>query len=225
MRLRLLSFLALGVVSFMGGDAAAQDATPAKRLATLKENLASVRTFYEGLSESDRRIFSSGAQNLFTLAKRVVDLEGRFGEEGPKESALRAVLRDEVLGLGASGTQVSNPATDFVLSQTAGFTQSETSTAWCGNIVVVGYNDSGSLFESLVFGLGGLSFNGVARSIDRGRTFTDLLFLDPGPPTNFLGGDPVVACTSPTTFYYSSLLSQPSASGISVSKSTNGGLT
>ena len=93
------------------------------------------------------------------------------------------------------------------------------------NIVVVGYNDSGSLLETLVFGVGGLSFNGVARSINRGRTFTDLLFLDPGPPTNFLGGDPVVACSSPTTFYYSSLLSQPAASGISVSKSSNGGLT
>ena len=225
MTLRLLSVLVLGVVSFLAGDAAAQETPRAKRLATLKENLASVRTFDEGLSESDRRIFSSGAQNLFTLARRVVDLEGRFGEEGPKESALRAVQPEEVLGLGASGTQVSNPATDFVLSQTAGFTQSETSTAWCGNIVVVGYNDSGSLFETLVFGVGGLSFNGVARSIDRGRTFTDLLFLDPGPPTNFLGGDPVVACTGPTTFYYSSLLSQPAASGISVSKSSNGGLT
>jgi BNR/Asp-box repeat len=223
--LRRLSVLVLGVVSFMAGTAAAQETPRAKRLATLKANLASVRTFDEGLSESDRRIFSSGAQNLFTLARRVVDLEGRFGEEGPKESALRAVQPEEVFGLGASGTQVSNPATDFVLSQTAGFTQSETSTAWCGNIVVVGYNDSGSLFETLVFGVGGLSFNGVARSIDRGRTFTDLLFLDPGPPTNFLGGDPVVACTSPTTFYYSSLLSQPAASGISVSKSSNGGLT
>ena len=225
MTLRRLSVLVLGVVSFMAGTAAAQDTPRARRLATLKANLASVRTFDEGLSESDRRIFSSGAQNLFTLARRVVDLEGRFGEEGPKESALRAVQPEEVFGLGASGTQVSNPATDFVLSQTAGFTQSETSTAWCGNIVVVGYNDSGSLFETLVFGVGGLSFNGVARSIDRGRTFTDLLFLDPGPPTNFLGGDPVVACTSPTTFYYSSLLSQPAASGISVSKSSNGGLT
>ena len=225
MTLRRLSVLVLGVVSFLAGTAAAQETPRAKRLATLKANLASVRTFDEGLSESDRRIFSSGAQNLFTLARRVVDLEGRFGEEGPKESALRAGQPEEVFGLGASGTQVSNPATDFVLSQTAGFTQSETSTAWCGNIVVVGYNDSGSLFETLVFGVGGLSFNGVARSIDRGRTFADLLFLDPGPPTNFLGGDPVVACTGPTTFYYSSLLSQPAASGISVSKSSNGGLT
>jgi len=86
--LRRLSVLVLGVVSFMAGTAAAQDTPRARRLATLKANLASVRTFSEGLSESDRRIFSSGAQNLFTLARRVVDLEGRFGEEGPKESAL-----------------------------------------------------------------------------------------------------------------------------------------
>jgi hypothetical protein len=224
-RLRQLSLVALAAVPFIGGTAAAQETTRAQRLATLRENLADVRTFYEGLSESDRRIFSSGAQNLFTLAKTFVALEGRFGKEGASESALRDVLREELFGAGASRTQVSNPATDFFLSQTAGFTQSETSTAWCGNIVVVGYNDSGSFLESFVFGTGGLSFNGLARSVNRGATFTDLFFLDPGPLINVLGGDPVVACTSPTTFYYSSLLSRPGASGISVSKSTNGGLT
>src|SRR4029453_17201933 len=84
------------------------------------------------------------------------------------------------------------PETDFFLSQTAGFTQSETSTAWCGDMVVVGYNDSGSVLETLVFGTGGLTFNGVARSTYRGASFTDLFFLDAGPVINFPSGDPVV---------------------------------
>jgi hypothetical protein len=210
---------------FIAGTVAAQNTTRAQRLATLSENLADVRTFYENLSESDRRIFSTGAQNLFTLATTFGTLEGRFGEKGVNEVRLREFFQAELLGRGMSSAQVSNPATDFFLGQTSGFTQSETSTSWCGNIVVVGYNDSGSVLETLVFGTGGLSFNGVARSTNRGATFTDLLFLDPGPVVNFLFGDPVVACTSPTTFYYSSLLSRPGSSGISVSKSTNGGLT
>jgi hypothetical protein len=212
---------------FMGGTTAAQDATRAQRLAALRESLAAIHAFEERLSEPDKRIFSGGAQNLFALAKTFASLEGRFGEEGLKERARRSTLDAEsaadVLKIWASA--VSNPATDFFLSQTAGFTQSETSTAWCGDIVVVGYNDSGSVLETLVFGTGGLSFNGVARSTNRGASFTDLLFVDPGPVINFTAGDPVVACTSPTTFYYSSLLSRPGASGIAVQKSGNGGLT
>src|SRR4029434_3015136 len=140
-----------------------------------RENLAAVHAFEERLSESDKRIFSGGAQNLFTLAKTFASLEGRFGEEGLKERALRGTLEGESEGdVSQMRVSVSNPATDFFLSQTAGFTQSETSTAWCGDIVVVGYNDSGSVLETLVFGTGGLSFNGVARSSNRGASFTDL---------------------------------------------------
>src|ERR1700704_4673719 len=44
--------------------------------------------------------------------------------------------------------RVSNPSTDIAYSSFSGFTQSETSTARCGNSVVVGYNDSGSVFET-----------------------------------------------------------------------------
>jgi len=94
----------------------------------------------------------------------------------------------------------------------------------------VGFNDSGSLPESIFFGPGGLSFNGVARSSDRGRSFVDLGFLNPGP--NFfdlLLGDPVLGCGNENTFYYASLFETgtPSVplSAISVSKSTAGGAT
>jgi hypothetical protein len=224
-RLRLL-LAVLGVASLAGVTSGAQDTPQDKRLGTIRETLADVQAFSEGLSEDDRKLFSNGAQNLFHVARKWPAIEQRLREGGVTPSRLQEMARVEGPGVaGTSGNRVSNPATDFILSQASGFTQSETSTAWCGNNVVVGFNDSGSLFESLVFGSGGLSFNGVARSINRGASFTDLLFLNPGPPTNFLGGDPVVACTSPTTFFYSSLLSRPGGSGISVSKSTNGGLS
>jgi len=94
----------------------------------------------------------------------------------------------------------------------------------------VGFNDSGSLPESIFFGPGGLSFNGVARSSDRGRSFVDLGFLNPGP--NFfdlLLGDPVLGCGNENTFYYASLFETGTPSvpltAISVSKSTDGGAT
>ena len=226
MRLRLMLAVPLGVASLAGVTPGAQDTPQDKRLGTIRETLADVQAFSEGLSEDDCKLFSNGAQNLFHVARKWPAIEQRLREGGMTPSRLQEMARVEGLDVaGTSGNRVSNPATDFILSQASGFTQSETSTAWCGNNVVVGFNDSGSLFESLVLGSGGLSFNGVARSINRGASFTDLLFLNPGPPTNFLGGDPVVACTSPTTFFYSSLLSRPGGSGISVSKSTNGGLS
>ena len=50
---------------------------------------------------------------------------------------------------------MSDPSTDLFFSVLTGFTQSA-STAWCGQVVTVGFNDSGSLPESLFFGTGGL---------------------------------------------------------------------
>src|SRR5438270_905623 len=101
---------------------------------------------------------------------------------------------------GASLVQVSDPSTDVAYSAFGGFTQSETSTARCGNAVVVGYNDSGSVFETPYFytGTGGQAFSGASYSTDGGMSFTDIGPLNPGPVTfNFLGGDPGVNCADP----------------------------
>ena len=123
--------------------------------------------------------------------------------------------------------QVSDPGTDAGLSRMTGSTQSETSTAWCGRRVVVAYNDSGSVLET-IFNPGGLSFNGYSLSTDRGRSFTDLGYLNPGPDFNdVLAGDPVVACTDENTFYQSSIFMRNGSltTDVSVSKSTDGGRT
>jgi hypothetical protein len=128
---------------------------------------------------------------------------------------------------------VSNPSTDVAFSSFGGFTQSETSTARCGNSVVVGYNDSGSVFETPYFytGTGGQSFSGASYSTNGGATFTDVGPINPGPVTfNFLGGDPGVNCADPNTFYYSQIFDYDDGAGnpwaaISVNTSTDGGKT
>ena len=113
-------------------------------------------------------------------------------------------------------TRVSNPGTDVAFSAFGGFTQSETSTARCGNNVVVGFNDSGSVFETPFFftGSGGQSFSGSSYSTDGGATFTDAGPVNPGPTTfNFLGGDPGLNCSDANTFYYTQIFDYDDASG------------
>lgn len=134
---------------------------------------------------------------------------------------------------GASVVQVSDPSTDVAYSAFGGFTQSETSTARCGNSVVVGYNDSGSVFETPFFftGSGGESFSGASYSTDGGMTFTDIGPMPPGANTgNFLGGDPVLNCSDSNTFFYSQIFDYDDASGnpwaaVSINISTDGGKT
>jgi len=128
---------------------------------------------------------------------------------------------------------VSNPATDIAYSSFGGFTQSETSTARCGNTVVVGFNDSGSVFETPYFysGTGGQGFSGSSYSSDGGKTFTDAGPVNPGPNTyNFLGGDPGVLCADANTFYYTQIFDYYDSSfnpyvAISINPSTDGGKT
>jgi hypothetical protein len=99
--------------------------------------------------------------------------------------------------------------------------------------VVVGFNDSGSVFETPFFysGTGGQAFSGASYSTNGGASFTDIGPLNPGPGNgNFLGGDPGVNCSDASTFYYSQIFdytdstSTPFAA-ISVNKSTDGGKT
>ncbi|HET6175756.1 MAG TPA: hypothetical protein VFE61_02410 [Candidatus Sulfotelmatobacter sp.] len=128
---------------------------------------------------------------------------------------------------------VSNPASDIAFSSFGGFTQSETSTARCGSSVVVGYNDSGSVFETPFFytGTGGQGFSGASYSTDGGATFHDIGPINPGPNDfNFLGGDPGLNCADAHTFYYTQIFDYDDASlnpfaAIAINTSTDGGKT
>jgi hypothetical protein len=84
---------------------------------------------------------------------------------------------------------------------------------------------------------GSFSINGFAYSTNAGRNFKDggILLSDPVPAGvafRDLFGDPVVRCSDSDTFYYAAqaedtppVATDPRFSGISVSKSTDGGVT
>jgi hypothetical protein len=202
------------------------------------------------------KLLSSGMQNLMhvTSALNAKHTKAGIGDDGglfngPTKSlaaqskgqtlsnALRAAALANAEGPGET-IRVSNPALDFVNSVTTGFTQSETSSAWCGDTIVAGYNDSGAYLRTAgVNFLGAWSFSSASYSHDGGRTFVDIGFLNPGPtgPTannfNFIAGDPVIACSSPSQFYYTSIFASGQDSGgnffngVAINTSSNGGQT
>jgi hypothetical protein len=183
-----------------------------------------------------QKALSGGALNLLQMERAWPNLQEEVGKGD--NAATLAHIQAALQAKSGSATRidhsgpipVSNPGDDFLLSIEGGFTQSETSTAWCGSGVVAGFNDSGSLFESLVSGPGGLSFAGAGASTDAGSTFRDIGYINPGSnPNNFLLGDPVVNCADANTFYYSQIafsgtLDAPT-SAVVLSKSTDGGFT
>jgi hypothetical protein len=193
-----------------------------------------------------KKLLSSGMQNFLHIAEEMnkPHTKNGIGDDGgliniPSRSAHTAFQSSAIAAIaGPGGTiQISNPNLDFATSVVEGYTQSETSSAWCGHTVVAGYNDSGAFLRTVgINPLGAGSFNGVSISANGGKSFVDLGFLNPGiDPANFLAGDPVVTCSSPTQFYYSSIFATatpPDAMGnrnpltaVAVNPSSNGGLT
>jgi hypothetical protein len=208
------------------------------QLEAVGAKLQAPRAFFNKLSEQQRRMLSGSALNFFHVVQEWPNLQRQMlrGQmslpSNPLADSTSANLIQSDVATTLGPVMVSKTSTDFAFGPAAGFTQSETSTAWCGTNVVVGFNDSGSFFQS-AFATGGanLSFNGFARSTNQGVSFTDEGFLPSATanPANFLAGDPVIVCTSASTFYYSSLFFTATAvsslSAISVSKSTNGGIS
>lgn len=229
---RSITFVIAGILLFVQSGWAGE---APDRLAATRARMERLKGMAQRLPERKKRQLSSGARNLFHLAERWEQIEPRLREATQKldlkQGALPSPNRgdeapDSRIRKAAAALQVSNPSTDLFFSSFSGFTQSETSTAWCGSNAVVVFNDSGSFFESIFFGPGGVSFVGYARSTSKGSSFTDLGFLNPGSTsTDLLAGDPVVACTDANTFYSASIFLRDATSDISVSKSTNGGLT
>jgi len=193
-----------------------------ERLAAVRSVITRAVTLSSRLPLPARHVRSAGTRNLLNLAERWDQIESQVRRLPPKGLGLaERALTPHVLAPGP----VSDPSTDVSFSSFSGFTQNETSAARCGSNVVVGFNDTGSFFET-AFGSGGLSIAGVARSTNGGGAYTDLGFLNPGPTvTDLLLGDPAVACANASTFYYASIFLRLATSDISVSKSTDGGAT
>ncbi len=193
---------------------------------------------------------SAGGANMFHLAKvlsqsNVLDHAKTLGPAAKTQAlnrpgrfaanASRPGAESSRIGTPGFPVAVNDADLDYQFSRFAGFTQSETSSAWCGNNIVTGFNDSGALLRSVLDQVGGQSFTGVATSPDRGRSFVGLPFLNPGnDPGTFLGGDPVVVCSDPQNLFYSSLYQHvtldaqgnvlSAVAGVSLSHSTSGGL-
>lgn len=239
-----LLFTALGVLAVgctLSASAVSAQTTNFDKKSFLKHYLDTASK----IPAKHQNLLSTGYQNLLHVASEVNagHVKAGIGDDGGTFNngfSVRAAqaIRPQLLSAGPGGTtRVSNPALDFVNSVTVGFTQSESSSAWCGNAVVGAYNDSGAFLrtEGVNFN-SAWSFNGVSASVNGGKSFTDLGLLNPGTdPANFLGGDPVVTCSSPQQFYYSSIFATatpPDAMGnrnpltaISVSSSSVGGIS
>jgi hypothetical protein len=233
--------------SFVYGFSAAifiATAVPAQTVPPSSTILKAALATAAGIPARNRARLSGGAQNMLQFAELMTASEASsatsFSSTGHTlRPRSRANPGAELAVAGPGGTiSVSDPALDFTTSVLGGFTQNETSSAWCGSTVVVGYNDTGALMRTgLVNPFAAASFDGISVSSNGGRSFRDLGFLNPGGnPANFLVGDPVVMCSSARQVYYSSLLltqappSGPNAaptplSAVSVSPSTDSGIT
>jgi hypothetical protein len=204
---------------------------PAK-LQAFQALLDRVKSSYDGMPLNHQAMLD-GPSHLVQMARVFSQVAPRISK-----SMTRREFKEALAEADANLATVNDRSTDLDGSAYAFFTQSETSTARCGNQVVVGFNDSGSVFES-AFSLGGSSFSGAAVSSDGGRTFRDIGLINPGPnPNGFLLGDPMLTCTDSSTFYFTQLmfLAHPANlhdlplhssvdSMVVVSKSTDGGNT
>jgi hypothetical protein len=249
-KLLFRSTIAVVAGIFLAGSASGQ--TPLDKKGLLNKFLVNSGK----IPARQSKLLSSGMQNVMhlTSAMNAKHTKAGIGDDGglfngPTKSlaaqskgqnltnALRAAATANAAGPGGT-IRVSNPALDFVNSVTTGFTQSETSSAWCGNTIVAGYNDSGAYLRTAGANfLGAWSFSSASYSNDGGRTFVDIGFLNPGPTgpgansPNFIAGDPVVACTSPSQFYYTSIFASGQDSsgnffnGVAINTSSNGGQT
>jgi hypothetical protein len=233
----------MAVMPYFGASARAQTGADPDRLSSIRQTLEQTAGMLEGLPPSAKKRLSSGAQNLLKLAQGWGEIEGAAAMNRAQRhdsTELRgewAALADAITTSADEPTAatfpISNSSTDFLFSLMAGFTQSETSTAWCGDYVVTGFNDSGSVFESILFGPGGASFSGASISKNKGVSFHDVGYINPGTDfNNLLAGDPVVTCTQRPTggvpvFFYTQLFERGPATApvtaIGFSKSEDGG--
>jgi hypothetical protein len=202
------------------------------KVAAINRTLQQVKATYDKLPPRQQKMLDGNANVVHIAAAwkahamRLTD--PTFTAQAKQVRAAEADFRRRWFAPGIVG--VSNSATDLAYSSFAGFTQSETSTARCGNSVVVGFNDSGSVFETnFLTGVGGQAFSGAAYSTNAGKSFIDIGPINPGSSLgNFLGGDPVVNCSDANTFFFSQIFDYVDSSGaswtaIAVNRSGDGG--
>ena len=171
-----------------------------------RKALQSIVNASDKLTPARKSLLSSGMRNFLRAAKRAQILP-------PPTNALTTSTSGQVSTTASSISnpsgviRVSDPKRDFAHSVLGGFRQTTSSSARCGNSVVVGFYDNEDELPSLSSPIP--SLDGVSVSSDGGQSFADLGFIggvNVPPNPEFLAGDPVVACSSANRFYYASLL-------------------
>lgn len=224
--LALAATLSLTAASFAQQRLAIQNADPV-RVVAHKAALQKLVEASNRLSPQVRQHLSRSLQNYLRFAAAAVNPSASPRPFRPENFS--AAKNPHTVWQPWNLIPVSNVALD---PASQGYTQNTTSTAWCGNAVVVGYEDSGAFLRSdpsQAFGVP-VTLNGVSFSANAGKTFTDVGFLTPGSFfANALLGDPSLTCTSASHFQYASILNTTTPDGInpligpSISFSTDGG--
>jgi hypothetical protein len=228
MRLRFL-VLSLALLGFLAQLSRAQ--SNADRISRIQTNLNNAKQTYDRLPDQVKAVAYTQRQ-LAHLADTVNRMQSRLAKMSPGQpwSDDRINEAPDENGL----VRVNNPARDFRFSNFVGYTQSESAIARCGDNVVVAFDDSGSILETLANSTAGISFSGVAASRDGGVTFRDLGPVPPGGNgtsifnADVLLGAPSVACSDSRNFYM--VQNYFPASGnfggaIGISRSQDGGQT
>lgn len=228
--------IVLLVVSTSAFSQSASGVSPevAERIAALRLRMDHMRAVAERL-QPIRNHLSAGALNLLSLAERWPALEPRLPQ-----------MLSSMPG-GFAPVQVSTPGTDATITRFGGQTQSESSVAWAGSQVLVGFNDSGTLAATMLCvpphcpsPSGSWSIDGFSRSGDKGASFKEQRYFLPDPiPAGSrsynLDGDPVIVARNANIFYYVSLATDipkiscaggsGSCSDVAIARTTDGGQT
>jgi hypothetical protein len=170
-----------------------------------------------------KAILSGGARSLFHLANNWESMKAKSARAAvAKPLALMA----STLTPGLISAPPNYGPTAVFPSRLRGFIANESSTAWCGNNVVVGFNDTESEVDSLFTNPNfAVSSLGYSVSTNKGGSFTDRGFLPVSSEPSVLGFDQVATCTSAKVFYISSLYNNLTQTAVSVSASSDGGQT
>lgn len=236
------------IIGLLGNMPVTAQPTPEAALKNL-EKLSERGRFLKQRMGKNINLLSTGNQMMVSLGEKwntmrpqleAAAKEGGFsGKNGKNKNLLGNALSNPFIG-----NRIFEPSDFF--SRFSGSTQSEPSIGWCGNNIVCGFNDSGSISATLFPAFdpslpqspspsGSISGIGWSRSSKAGSAFTDkgVLVADPIPEGVLfrnLTGSPVVRAASKSVFYFACLAEDLTASeeifsGITVSKSTNGGFT
>lgn len=229
-------------VSLSEPESAAAAVNPrqtSERLAFFEAMAEAGNTLHTQLPPLHRQLLSSGGQRLMFLAEHETAFKEFIAPGVPLSPSNLERLSLSQLQQPLAADLANDPmAFEDFLSRMFGNDQAEPSVAWCGNNAVIGYNDGGSESATRLglFSPSG-SLSRVGWSLSATANSPDPVFEDRGPlipdplPAGIafsrLLGDPVVGCTSPSTFYFSSLALDAApgiiSSGVWLSKSTDGG--